>query len=201
MTQLEAQAGERQPGNGRPGGPQPDEPQPGGLTLDAARFFAARLDASWVPAYLAGRGFGEPALRPWTVGYAPAGWRALISHLRDLGYGDAVIQAAGLARRTRRGALVDFFRARALFGIRWVGGRPSTGTGPGSGSAGRTGRWPVSPDAPARAAPGPGRSTSTAVRLACTTRPACCSACTRDAGPWPRAPARCWSRARWTRSR
>src|SRR5690349_23252024 len=132
MTQLETQAGERQPGKAcpvepqpvepRPGEPRPGEPRPGGLTLDAARFFAARLAASWVPAYLAGRGFGEQTLRPWTVGYAPAGWRELISHLRDLGYGDAVIHAAGLARRTRRGALVDFFRDRAMFGIRWPDG-------------------------------------------------------------------------------
>jgi DNA primase len=134
MTQLEAQAGERQPGKAhpgepRPGEPRPGEPRPGGLTLDAARFFAARLAASWVPAYLAGRGFGEQALRPWTVGYAPAGWRALVAYLRDLGYGDAVIQAAGLARRTRRGALVDFFRDRAMFGIRWPDGTLAGFTG------------------------------------------------------------------------
>src|SRR5215470_12581096 len=90
MTQLQAQPGE----------PGPGEPQPGGLTLAAARFFAARLAANWVPGYLAGRGFGEQTLRPWTVGYAPAGWHALAAHLRDLGYGDAAIQAAGLARRT-----------------------------------------------------------------------------------------------------
>ena len=44
----------------------------------------------------------------------------------------------------------------------WPGGRggarwsTSSGTGPCSGSAGRTGRWPVSPDAPARAATRPG---------------------------------------------
>src|SRR2546429_5806562 len=124
MTQLEAQAGERQPGEARP-----SEAQPGGLTLDAARFFAARLTASWVPAYLAGRGFGEQALRVWTVGYAPAGWRLLTAHLRGLGYGDAVIQAAGLAQRTRRGALVDFFRDRAMFGIRWPDGTLAGFTG------------------------------------------------------------------------
>jgi len=112
MTQLEAQPGE----------PRPGEPLPGGLTLAAARFFAARLAGSWVPAYLAGRGFGEQALCLWTVGYAPAGWRVLTVHLRDLGYGDGAIQAAGLARRTRRGVLVDFFRDRAMFGIRWPDG-------------------------------------------------------------------------------
>jgi DNA primase len=126
MTQLQAQPGE----------PRPGEPQPGGLTLAAARFFAARLAASWVPGYLAGRGFGEQMLRPWTVGYAPAGWYALAAHLRELGYGDAAIQAAGLARRTRRGALVDVFRDRAMFGVRWPDGTLAGFTGrarPGGG--------------------------------------------------------------------
>jgi DNA primase len=129
MTQLRAHEGE----------PQSGEPQPGGLTLAAARFFAARLDASWVPGYLAGRGFGEQALRPWTVGYAPAGWHALADCLRGLGYPDAAIQAAGLTRRTRRGALVDFFRDRAMFGIRWPDGTMAGFTGrarPGAGQPG-----------------------------------------------------------------
>ena len=131
--------GEPLPGGPLPGGPFPGGPLPGGLTLAAARFFAARLAGSWVPAYLTGRGFGEQALRPWTVGYAPAGWRVLTAHLRDLGYGDAAIQAAGLARRTRRGALVDFFRDRAMFGIRWPDGTVAGFTGrarPGGGQAG-----------------------------------------------------------------
>src|SRR5690242_20420276 len=119
MNQLRARAGQ----------PPSGEPEPGGLTLAAARFFAARLAASWVPGYLAGRGFGEQMLRPWTVGYAPAGWHALATHLRGLGYPDAAIQAAGLARRTRRGALVDFFRDRAMFGIRWPDGTLAGFTG------------------------------------------------------------------------
>jgi DNA primase len=124
MAQLQARAGELQPGR-----PEPGEPQPGGLTLAAARFFAARLAASWVPGYLAGRGFGDQALRSWTVGYAPAGWHALATHLRDLGYPAAAIQAAGLARRTRRGVLVDFFRDRAMFGVRWPDGTLAGFTG------------------------------------------------------------------------
>jgi DNA primase len=119
MNQLRARAGQ----------PPSGEPEPGGLTLAAARFFAARLAASWVPGYLAGRGFGEQMLRPWTVGYAPAGWHALATHLRGLGYPDAAIQAAGLARRTRRGGLVDFFRDRAMFGIRWPDGTLAGFTG------------------------------------------------------------------------
>ena len=134
MTQLKAQPGKPRPGDPLPGelqraDPPPGDPLAGGLTLAAARFFAARLAGSWVPAYLAGRGFGEQALRPWTVGYAPAGWRMLTVHLRDLGYGDTAIQAAGLARRTRRGVLVDFFRDRAMFGIRWPDGTVAGFTG------------------------------------------------------------------------
>ena len=119
MTQRPACTGEPQPGGSRTGE----------LTLAAARFFAARLAVSWVPGYLAGRGFGEEILRPWTVGYAPAGWRTLATHLRDLGYPDTAIEAAGLARRTRRGALVDFFRDRAMFGIRWPDGTLAGFTG------------------------------------------------------------------------
>src|SRR5437764_5812430 len=149
MTQLKAQPSEPHPGAPLPGQPLPagsrpgepilGEPIPGGLTLAAARFFATRLVGSWVPAYLAGRGFGEQPLRPWTVGYAPAGWRVLTTHLRDLGYGDAAIQAAGLARRTRRGALIGFFRDRSMFGIRWPDGTVAGFTGrarPGGGRAG-----------------------------------------------------------------
>src|ERR1700759_1590652 len=69
-------------------------------------------------------------LRRWTVGYAPAGWHALADFLRGLGYSDAAIQAAGLARRTRPGTLVDFFRDRAMFGIRRPDGTLAGFTGP-----------------------------------------------------------------------
>jgi len=115
--------------------PQPcDPPEPGpeelsGLTLAAARFFAARLAGSWVPGYLARRGFGEQAWRGWTVGYAPAAWTALARHLRDLGYADGAIVAAGLARWTGRGALVDVFRDRVMFGVRLPGGTVAGFTG------------------------------------------------------------------------
>ena len=63
------------------------------------------------------------------MGYAPAAWHALADCLRDLGYGDAAIASAGLARRTRRGALTDFFRDRAMFGICWPDGTLAGFTG------------------------------------------------------------------------
>jgi hypothetical protein len=123
MTQLEAQQANPAPVNSIPANPtpantaskpHPGEPLPGehcprpfpASRFRASRsgrahagrgpfFFAARLAGSWVPAYLAGRGFGEQVLRPWTVGYAPAGWRVLTAHLRDLATATQTIQPPG----------------------------------------------------------------------------------------------------------
>jgi DNA primase len=83
----------------------------------AAQFFGGRLRASWVPGYLAGRGFGAATQQAWHAGYAPSGWDVLTRHLRALGYSAAVIQAAGLAHRSRRGTLIDTFRDRAMLPI------------------------------------------------------------------------------------
>jgi DNA primase len=84
----------------------------------AARFFINRLAGSWVPQYLAGRGFGPEVQRRWQVGYAPATRDGLVRHLRAAGYADSLIVAAGLARRSRRGYLTDIFRDRAVVPIR-----------------------------------------------------------------------------------
>jgi DNA primase len=39
----------------------------------AAQFFRSQLAGSWVPAYLAARGFGPAVQQSWQIGYAPAG--------------------------------------------------------------------------------------------------------------------------------
>jgi DNA primase catalytic core len=88
----------------------------------AARFYREHLAVSWAPAYLAQRGFGPAVQQRWHVGYAPAGRRALTRHLRAAGYRDALIVAAGLARRSRYGELSDGFRDRVMFPIRSPGG-------------------------------------------------------------------------------
>jgi len=84
----------------------------------AAEFFRSQLPGSWVPGYLASRGFSPAVQDHWQAGHAPAAWDALISHLRAAGYTDTVIEAAGLARRSRRGTLIDTFRDRAMLPIR-----------------------------------------------------------------------------------
>ncbi len=84
----------------------------------AHMFFQNMLPVSWVPGYLAARGFGTSVQQHWQAGHAPASWDALTRHLRALGFTDTVIQASGLARQSRRGTLIDTFRDRAMLPIR-----------------------------------------------------------------------------------
>ena len=83
----------------------------------ALRFFREQLAGSWVPGYLADRGFDSDVQRRWQAGYAPPGWDSLVRHLRAAYYPDSLIEAAGLARRTRGGQFADTFRDRAVIPI------------------------------------------------------------------------------------
>jgi DNA primase len=84
---------------------------------DAMQFYDGQLARSWVPAYLAERGIGNATSRHWHIGYAPGGWTALTDHLRALGHDDDAIQAAGLARISSRGTLIDHFRDRVMLPV------------------------------------------------------------------------------------
>jgi len=78
----------------------------------AAAFFTAQAPQSWVPGYVADR-----KLDPNLFGYAPAKWTALADHLRQQGFTDAELLAAGLGTTSRRGEVVDRFRDRAVLPI------------------------------------------------------------------------------------
>jgi DNA primase catalytic core len=118
-TTAQIRAGPRvQAETGRAPTPGPPAPEISRLLRDAECFYCGHIAASWVPGYLAVRGFGQATMTQWRVGYAPAGWTALISHLRGLGHDDAAIEAAGLARRSSRGTLIDHFRDRVMLAIR-----------------------------------------------------------------------------------
>lgn len=95
----------------------------GQLNEAAHAFFRRSLPGSWVPGYLTGRGLGEDLQQLWQTGYAPASWDALTLHLRAEGFCDSLIETAGLARRSRRGTLIDVFRDRAMLPIRSDNGR------------------------------------------------------------------------------
>jgi DNA primase len=97
-------------------------PVPPKILETAARYYVGRLAESWVPAYLASRGFARSVLSQWGVGYAPGGWTALTDHLRKIGYQDEAIEVAGLAQRSKRGTLIDVLRDRAVFPVRSADG-------------------------------------------------------------------------------
>jgi len=96
--------------------PEPD-PRISSALDDAVQFYDGQLACSWVPAYLAERGIGHATSRHWHIGYAPGGWTALTDHLRALGHDDHAIQAAGLARPSSRGTLIDHFRDRVMLPV------------------------------------------------------------------------------------
>lgn len=73
---------------------------------DCQRYYEAQLAASWVPTYLTERDVHPPG-----AGYAPAGWSTTLDHLRARGHTDETLEAAGIARRSRDGRLIDNPRA------------------------------------------------------------------------------------------
>ena len=115
-------------------------PEPDGtirrILADAHAFYTGQLAGSWAPGYLHARGITAAAIQDWHIGYAPAGWTALTSHLRSLGHHDDAIQAAGLATRSSRGTLIDRFRDRIMLPVHDAAGMLAGFTGrarPGAG--------------------------------------------------------------------
>jgi DNA primase len=100
-----------------PPSPPESDPRITAVLDDAMQFYDGQLTRSWVPGYLAERGLGNATLRHWQIGYAPGGWTTLTGHLRALGHDDDAIQAAGLARISSRGTLIDHFRDRVVLPV------------------------------------------------------------------------------------
>jgi DNA primase len=88
---------------------------------DAAVYYAEQLAESpeAVPGrrFLDERGFDQDAAAHFSVGYAPRGGEALRKHLRQKGYADEELVAAGLVAQAR-GTPYDRFRGRLLWPIR-----------------------------------------------------------------------------------
>lgn len=66
--------------------------------------------------------FNSRALTPETVrhfglGFAPDSWDSLIRHMRKKGYTETELLAADLAKKTKKGNLIDTYRNRAMFPI------------------------------------------------------------------------------------
>ena len=81
--------------------------------------------------YLHSRDLSDESLDTWQLGYAPDGWRALTTALRQQGFPDEILLDAGVVGRPRNGRLYDRLRGRVVFPILDQVGRPR-------GFAGRT---------------------------------------------------------------
>lgn len=96
----------------------------------AVDFYHDRLkkghDAGAARSYLRGRGYDVDVIDRFQIGYSPGGdtWDALTAHLRAKGVPEKVMINAGLAVRTSRGRLRDWFRGRVMFPIFDLRGDP-----------------------------------------------------------------------------
>lgn len=96
----------------------------------AGEFYADRLktapDAGAARAYLRSRGYGTEVIDRFGIGYAPEepGWDALVTHLKSRGVAEKDMIDAGLATRTQRGRMRDWFHDRVLFPIHDLRGDP-----------------------------------------------------------------------------
>ncbi|MDZ7344010.1 MAG: DNA primase [candidate division KSB1 bacterium] len=97
----------------------------------AAEFFQAALfSEAGQPArdYLKQRGFDEPALQAFGVGYAPSSWEALVKHAQRKSVNPEILLQAGLINRRdqeggdRGAGFYDRFRHRIMFPIHNLSG-------------------------------------------------------------------------------
>ena len=89
------------------------------LTDAAGDYYTNQYRGSSAARYIHGRFGTDLTDQPVTIGYAPAGWDNLASHLRTHEAAtDQELVDAGLARWTKRGTIIDIFRERVLFGLR-----------------------------------------------------------------------------------
>jgi DNA primase len=91
----------------------------------AAAYYSEQLStpgARLAREFLAQRGFGRDAAEKYGCGYAPEGWDHLVKHLRQLGFTEAELNSAGLAKPARSGSLIDRFRRRLVWPIKELSG-------------------------------------------------------------------------------
>lgn len=90
------------------------------INRDTARFFHSFLmseGGKWALDYLTGRGLTLKTIKHFGLGAAPDSWDMLIKHLKEKGYREEDMLAAGVVGKSQRGTLYDRFRKRVMFPI------------------------------------------------------------------------------------
>jgi DNA primase len=90
----------------------------------AEDYFIGQLtspDAAPARAFLTERGFDAAVAEDFHLGFAPKSWDSLMTHLRQRGFTDAEMLAAGLVSQGNRG-VYDRFRGRLIWPIRDLAG-------------------------------------------------------------------------------
>lgn len=87
---------------------------------DATAFYQYQLsteNGKDALAYLEHRGLTKKTIEEFKLGFAPAKGNALIHALSKKGYSEELMLEAGLAKRSEKGYLYDFFRNRVMFPV------------------------------------------------------------------------------------
>ena len=90
------------------------------INRDTARLFHSFLmseGGKWALDYLLGRGLTLKTIKHFGLGAAPDSWDMLIKHLKEKGYREEDMLAAGVVGKSSRGTLYDRFRKRVIFPI------------------------------------------------------------------------------------
>ena len=90
------------------------------INRDTARFFHSFLMSEGgkrAHDYLLGSGLTLKTIKHFGLGAAPDSWDMLIKHLKEKGYRDEDMLAAGVVGKSQRGTLYDRFRKRVMFPI------------------------------------------------------------------------------------
>ena len=97
------------------------------INARVSEFFCRKLKQtpnSPVASYLAGRGLPQDIIEKFKIGAASDSWDEVVNYCRSLGYKDEELVNAGVARRSEKGRVYDFFRNRLVFTIENDSGRP-----------------------------------------------------------------------------
>ncbi len=120
------------------------------ITEESAKYFEKQIEkSSDVNNYLKNRGISPETRTAFRIGWAPEGWKNLLTYLKDKGWSEAVIEKAGLAKKPEgRNDLYDRFRGRIMFPISDSSGRVVAFTGRILKEDDKSAKYLNSPDTP-----------------------------------------------------